>query len=202
MTRYAYLVRLDRRAHAREQKRQIVFGLVLGWMVTALGAFNYFLVTGANDAVWHAVLAAGLAILLVTVAVPSAISLVERPWLAGTRWIGRAVIATILTAGYFLFFLPVGQIMRLLRGRHPFYSWGDGSPIAGEGWVRKDLPTEMRATASRKLPLLAQPFVVIGFFVRRGQYIFLPALIVLLLLGLIMFFVQSSALAPFIYTLF
>ncbi|MBI2841752.1 MAG: hypothetical protein HYX75_25840 [Acidobacteria bacterium] len=202
MIRYSYLVRLDHRAHARQQKRQIVFGLVLGWIMTVLGAFNYFLVTGANDAIWHAVLIAGMAILLVTVSVPAAIGIIERPWVAATRWIGRAVFATILTTGYFVFFLPVGRIMRLWRGNHPFYSWGDGSPVAGEGWVSKDLPAEMRATASRRLPLLAQPFVVISFFVRRGQYLFLPALIVLLLLGLIMFFVQSSALAPFIYTLF
>jgi hypothetical protein len=41
----------------------------------------------------------------------------------------------------------------------------------------------------------------LSFFAQRGHYLLLPVLLFLLLLGLILFFVQTSALAPFIYTI-
>ncbi|MGK7877227.1 MAG: DUF5989 family protein [Xenococcaceae cyanobacterium] len=44
--------------------------------------------------------------------------------------------------------------------------------------------------------------MVIAYFIRSGNYIFIPALIFLLIFGLLMFFVQSTGIAPFIYTLF
>jgi hypothetical protein len=43
---------------------------------------------------------------------------------------------------------------------------------------------------------------VLQFFARRGHYVFLPTLLILLALSVVLFFVKSSALAPFIYTLF
>ena len=55
----------------------------------------------------------------------------------------------------------------------------------------------------RGKPSLTRRFLtVLQFFARRGHYIFLPTLVVLLALGLVLFFVKSSVLAPFIYTLF
>jgi hypothetical protein len=50
--------------------------------------------------------------------------------------------------------------------------------------------------------LLFQPLGVLVFFARRGHYLFIPVLVFLLILGLVMFFAQTSSLAPFIYTLF
>ena len=43
---------------------------------------------------------------------------------------------------------------------------------------------------------------MIAFFFRRGNYVLLAIVILLVVLGLVLYFVQSSALAPFIYTLF
>ena len=49
------------------------------------------------------------------------------------------------------------------------------------------------------------PWLLIGslrFFADRGHYLLLPVLMALLTLGLLLFFVQGSVLAPFIYTIF
>jgi hypothetical protein len=43
---------------------------------------------------------------------------------------------------------------------------------------------------------------ILTFFARQGHYLFLPTLVVLIALGMVLFFVKTSALAPFIYTLF
>ena len=45
-------------------------------------------------------------------------------------------------------------------------------------------------------------FSTFGFFYERGHYLVLPILAVLMVLGVILFFVQGSVLAPFIYTIF
>lgn len=42
---------------------------------------------------------------------------------------------------------------------------------------------------------------VVVYFIRNKHYLLIPVLVLLLVLGLIMFFVKASALAPFIYTL-
>ena len=50
---------------------------------------------------------------------------------------------------------------------------------------------------------LARRFLgVLQFFAARGHYVYLPTLVILMSLGLVLFFVKSSALAPFLYTLF
>ena len=50
--------------------------------------------------------------------------------------------------------------------------------------------------------LSSQIFVVVGYFIRNGHFVLVPVVVFLLLAGLVLFFVKSSALAPFIYTLF
>ena len=43
---------------------------------------------------------------------------------------------------------------------------------------------------------------MIGYFVRNGHFMLLPVVVFLLVAGLVLYFVKTSALAPFIYTLF
>lgn len=207
MTKPGYLRRLDERRAKASLKRQIVFGLLLGWLLTLAGAFNYYFVLGAVDALWGALMLAGLLVLLLTIVIPQCLSPIERAWALVTGWAGHAVFAILLVAVYFLVIVPVGVVLTWRRGRHPFYEWGEaggGSELQAERWVKKVVPVEVSAASgsTRSRSLFVQPFVVIGYFARNGQYLFLPALLLLLILGLALFFVQSSALAPLIYTLF
>jgi hypothetical protein len=43
---------------------------------------------------------------------------------------------------------------------------------------------------------------LLGFVKARRNYVLIPIIFVLLLMGALIVFVQSSAIAPFIYTLF
>jgi hypothetical protein len=43
---------------------------------------------------------------------------------------------------------------------------------------------------------------VLAFFIRRGKILLLPAVIILIAFGLALYFVKTSVLAPFLYTLF
>jgi len=202
LTKCPYLKRRGERTRAAALKKQITFGLLIGWLLTLVGAFYYFLVVGALDGLWLAVMWAGLLLLVVTISCPAALAWPERLWMKLASGIGHVVFSVILGAIYFLFFLPVGRFLRWRKGDHPFYHWDERKPVQPEGWVKKVLPSETIQLRDRKRPLFTQPFLVIGHIARQGHYLFLPALLILLLIGLILFFAQSSALAPFIYTIF
>ena len=91
-----------------------------------------------------------------------------------------------------------------LRGADPFYAWTGEAPAVTQGWVPKSVVDDRRSASSEAAmrPLSSQLFVVIGYFLRNGHFVLVPVVVFLLLAGLVLFFVKSSALAPFIYTLF
>ena len=60
------------------------------------------------------------------------------------------------------------------------------------------MPKALRA-AGRRVSIMGE---LLGFLWERKLWWLIPMVSVLLLLGLILFFAQSSAIAPFIYTLF
>ena len=43
---------------------------------------------------------------------------------------------------------------------------------------------------------------LLAFFIQRKRYWLIPLVILLLVIGLVLIFAQTSALAPFIYTIF
>jgi hypothetical protein len=202
---HPYLIRLHERRATLQLKRQIVLGLVGGSLLITSGAFRWIYVSDARTSVACALTLAGAALLGAALLYPSGLRHPESVIRNGTSYIGKSVFAALLSAVYFLVITPVGLIWRMWRGSAPFHQWKEGvSPSYAEGWTPKNIMEDERAANRETLrrPLLTQPFIVIGYFVRHGHYVLLPIVIVLLVLGLILFFVKASALAPFIYTLF
>lgn len=202
--RPAYMRRRRARQAVEELKRQIVFGLVIGWLMTLIGWFRYEYVPNVNDSLWLAVMWTGVGILVAAVVAPGMLNWPERLWMGVARFVGKIVFTGLLAILYFVMVTPIGLLMRALSGSDPFYAWKGSAPSGMEGWVRKDLPGEIRSSriSGRKRLLLLEPIRVFSYFVRQGHYLVLPLLVIVLVLGLLLFFVQSSALAPLIYTLF
>jgi len=220
-----YLGRLRERTAWTALRRQIVFGLVGGWLLLVLGAFRHFYVATARAPVSWAMLAAGAVLLALGVARPAALARVESGLRSATSWIGKGILLAFLSVTYFAVITPVGLAWRALRGPDPFQAWqveNEDSPREmGDGprresrevprearplsrWVPKSVVDDPRSPAAEatRRSFASQPFVVIGYFVRNGHYMLLPVLIFLLVAGLVLYFVKSSALAPFLYTLF
>jgi cation transport ATPase len=202
LIKYAYLQRLEERKRANSLKRQIVLGLVLGWFSVLIGAFHIFFVPGANETGWKVLLWAGVFFVCISLVLPSLLSVVEKWWSRGFSGLGSLVFLIILVLVYFSMFWPVGVMLRRLKGNHGFFEWVKTGPQLTTVWEPYESGDDGAEQAVSSKLLLFQPAAVLMFFVRRGQYLFLPALLVLLLLGLALFFVQSSSLAPFVYTLF
>ncbi len=202
--RNGYLLRREGRVRYMRLKQCIGFGYILGVGLFFLGILKYTFVLGANDTLWGTLGAVGGLCIAATLVFPMVWDVPERLFRRAASGIGGALFGTLLIALYFLLFWPVGLVLARLRGRHPFYSWEDRAPEDMEGWHQKTV-----ATIGAEVPGMAkfqhlwkQPFRVIGFFFKRRHYLMIPALVILIALGLILFFVQTSALAPMIYTLF
>jgi hypothetical protein len=200
--RGAYLRDLALRRETAAIRQQTVYGLVMGWVLTLVGGFIFFCVPSRVDRLWAAMLGVGIAHLVAGVVLPQVLAWPERLWIGLARWQGWLVMNVLLTVVYFTLIWPAGYCSR--RRTSGFVSW-DGQPPEGKtGWQPIDAVETAESADSaesrRSLPMLL--LGVIAFFIRRGNYLIVPIIILLLVLGLVLYFVQSSALAPFIYTLF
>ncbi len=199
-----YLLRLRERTEFLALKRQIVLGLVGGWLLGLLGGFRWLYVANARASTSLSLVIVGAALFALGLSSPRALAGVERGIRAATGWIGKAVLLAFLTLTYFLIITPVGLVWRSMRGSDPFYAWTGETPSGMQGWVPKSLVDDRRSASSEAgmRRLSSQLFVVIGYFIRNGHFVLVPVVVFLLLAGLVLFFVKSSALAPFLYTLF
>ena len=199
-----YLLRLRERTAWLALKRQIVLGLVGGWLLLLIGGFRYFYEVRARGPVAIALVAAGCVLFGMGLVWPQGLAGAERGVRAGTSWIGKSILLAFLSLTYFVVITPVGLAWRALRGSHPFYAWTGDPPAGMEGWVPKSVVDDARAASAEAglRRLATQPFFVVGYFVRNGHFMLLPVVVFLLVAGLVLYFVKSSALAPFIYTLF
>lgn len=198
----AYLKRREARLAVDALKRWIVFGMVISAMMLAIGAWRYYLVIGANDVLWRGIAILGALGFVAAVLFPVIWKGPEQALSKVMRKFGEALFAALLVLVYGLMIAPVGWLLRGIKGRDPIYAWDDKAPVGMEGWRGKEVLFETNSGRPGRPSLGRRLVGVLRFFVGRGHYVFLPALVILIALGLVLFFVQSSALAPFIYTLF
>jgi hypothetical protein len=200
--RSRYLQQLALRREAEEVRHLIGYGLTLGWILFLVGSFLLCCVPSRVDWLWTVTALVGVAHLVLAVLVPQLLAWPERIWMTVARWQGHVVMTVLLTAVYYLLLWPVGCFSR--RYKRGFVQWSGQQPEVVTAWQPIDLAGEespsIANSRSRSLPMLLAG--VVGFFFRRGNYVLLPILILLLVLGLVLFIVQSSVLAPFIYPLF
>ncbi len=204
MTKASYLQRLKQRRQLADLKEQIVFGLTLGCIMTLLGGFHYFFVAGTSDRLWQWMFCLGIALISLSIVLPAAITIIQKPLQAATQKIGELLFSLILILNYFLLILPVGILLRRIQTKNSFYTWKHKLLTETSGWMdwKSQEPIKVLQRDVKKRSLMLQFAWVIAYFFRNGHYLLIPALLLLAVLGLIMFFIKASALAPFIYTLF
>ncbi|HEY0984586.1 DUF5989 family protein [Schlesneria sp.] len=203
---FPYLRQLSERRERDEIRQLTSFGLTIGWLFFLLGGFCWFCVVSPLDGFWHGLMLSGLALMGFGTLLPQALYWPHRIWMSLAHFQGRLVMTLLLTVFYFLLISPLGWWERLRHGNvNPFYSWTTEPPPVTSAW--QDLPVEeLRESSGSYRRLKSRPLISLfaetfSFFARRGHYLLLPILVLLLVLGLVLFFVQSSALAPFIYTI-
>ncbi|HEY9831161.1 MAG TPA: DUF5989 family protein [Stenomitos sp.] len=203
MIKSSYLQRLKQRQQLAHLKEQIVFGLTLGWLMTLIGGFHYLFVINSNETFWKVLLYGGISLIALTSIIPTAICLLQIPLKGITEKMGKGLFLLSLSFSYFFLILPVGVLLRKQQKNTSFYTWQDKFKTNVEGWSKWERENiKPLQPGAKKRPLMLQLAWVVAYFIRNRHYLFIPVLVLLLVLGLIMFFVKASALAPFIYTLF
>lgn len=198
-----YLERRRLRTASRRLTQHLVLGLGIGVIALAVGLYYYLFAAGGHTPLWKTVAGAGVFLMALTLIAPFLWEWPERGIRAFGNWIGHALMTALLVFVYYVFFWPVGYAIRRIKGSDPMYEWDASPPAHMEGWRPKEFPADVRsATAESKGKGRVGLFGVLSFFARRGHYFLIPALLVLVSLGIALFFLQTSALAPFIYTLF
>lgn len=204
MTESSYLQRLKQRKQLSQLKEQIVFGLTLGWLMTLVGGFRYFFVINSHDSFWKRLVYVGIALIAISIIFPNIISLVQIPLRKVTEKIGEKLFLLILLVSYFLLILPIGILLRRQEKNYSFHTWQDRLMVQAEGWRKWESQEDIQPLKPRakQRSLTLQLAWVVAYFIRNKHYLLIPVLVLLLVLGLIMFFIKASAFAPFIYTLF
>lgn len=199
-----YLERRAKREAWIQLKQQLGFGYIICGFLFLLGGLKVAITLTTRDPLWLVIMWIGLVGIVITLVFPSAWIVPEKIFRRLAGFIGHAVFSILLAALYFILFLPVGLGLRWVRGLDPIHAWRDRPPEGATRWNEKIVETigGEGASAEKVRHTLVQPFIIITFFIQRGQYFIIPALILMLALGLLLFFVQTSPLAPMIYTLF
>ena len=216
LRRSPYLNQLAERREREEVRQLTSFGLTMGWLCTLLGGFCWFCVISQIDWFWRALMTSGLLLLVLGTVLPQALAKPHWLWMGLAHLQGRLVMTVLLTVVYLVMVVPLGWYQRRRQGGgQPFYRWdqnlpsqnlpSQNLPAGTTAWETlspsESSPTTTRRQTGRTRSLVSLLAETLSFFAQRGHYLLLPVLLFLLLLGLILFFVQTSALAPFIYTI-
>ena len=194
-----YLDRRKNRLARTKLKQHIVFGLIVSFFILAVSGLKYYLEIGGWDSLWRVTMWIGLMLFALTILLPS---IWEYPELALRKlasMFGSLIFSIMLSLLYFIFFWPMGIIVRKIYGMHPIYCWQQNPPEQTSYWQDKSAEV---ITEDSKFPFILQPLSIILWFMKKENCLFLPVIIILIILGLLLFFVQTSSLAPFIYTIF
>src|SRR5438876_6160053 len=110
--RSPYLSQLDLRRRVAAIRRQTVYGVVMGWVLTLVGAFVLCCVPSRVDWLWQTMSIVGLVHLVAAVVLPQALVWPERAWIALARLQGWLTMTILLTIVYFVLIWPASYFDR------------------------------------------------------------------------------------------
>ena len=198
-TENKYLNDLSRRRAEKSIGANVIFGQTLGWALSLHGAFNYFILYD-NHAFFE--LLAGHTLLFLGLAVPQCLDLPRKLIRACGEFLASLVFRLFLLTAYLLIIFPLGFLMQKLKGQAPFYYWHGDSTLAFEGWVPKVSSDEEKLVANSNGIASKAGLQLFKHFLSSSNLLIMPGLLVILLLGLVSILLQSTVVAPMIYTLF
>ena len=176
-----------------------VFGQLGGLILSLLGFMKWL--TTYNAVMSYVLLgltAFGLYMIISGVILPQSLEWCYKPFSIVGNKIGELIFDILLLIVYFVFVLPVGIFMRRKNHDYLYLEWDGQYPFA----EREGFTSWKSSGMTSRNGMLSTSARIIEVFMMNGKYILIPAVMILIALGIILFFVSSSVMAPFIYTLF
>jgi hypothetical protein len=126
LTSSGYLHRLNERRQLNDLKQAVLFGLIIGWIMTLVGAFHFFFMLEGQ--VWLYTCCFGIALLAATLVLPEVVSLGQRFMHKIAAFVTGYLLKGVCATIYFIAVLPLGLLFQKTKGTHPFYTWTDRRP--------------------------------------------------------------------------
>lgn len=182
----------------KEMKDDAVFGLLGGIIMVALGSLRWLISVSWISCIWLFIALTGGLLFLTGLIAPCLLRKIYRVFSIVGNKIGEIIFWTLLIIVYCLFIIPVGILMKKKREEYFYAEWENeytGKEKSGFiVWSGKE--------KSDRNGMLGTVWGLMEYVIGNGKSFLLPVIVVLIVLGIILFFVSSSVLAPFIYTLF
>ena len=198
--KYSYLDVYSQRQLLEEIRHSAAFGQILGTAFGRYGWFGYFIGTGHSDGFYLAFCFAGASLLLIGLAYPLWLSKVAGAFRNITGKVGHFIFQALLAVIYAALLTPLGVLVRA-KNSFPAAQWDNCPASSGRSWQPKTTHTLVQNNSS-KASMWSIFYTALRHFAMHGQWFLIPLVVLLLSLGIVLFFAQTSAIAPFIYTLF
>lgn len=206
MTNSSYLQTKRQRDAYENQKGEIVFGLLGGFILLVFGIMNNWPICGSFNVfaiMSYIIISIGLILILLGIVTPALLKLPYRGFVFIGKKIGSALLLVFLTVIYLIMVLPVGLIMRKKHINLGFLTWTGDFPYEETAFEAIKDRVQQDFEGSIKSPFLRNIYKLFGTLVRNKRAFLIPATVILVLLGLILFFAASNVVFNFfIYTLF
>lgn len=199
LTKNIYLETIRKKKKKDDLSKFTVFGLILGCLLCILGSMEFLVSTGIKEQAWILCILFGCLLIVLGVLTPSTLYYPEKAFRTFANLIGRCLFSILLTIIYVFFITPVGMVYRYFH-KSGFYCWDDS--LSGDMMGFTDKKDECSSINHNRFVMAAQFYIIIGYFIKNKRFFMIPVLVILLVLGLLLFFVSTSVVAPFIYTIF
>ena len=191
--------RLQARRCEASLRSNVVFGQTSGCCLSLLAAYYYFV--QLEDRALP-VLILGNFLLLLGIGTPQALELPQRIMESIATVISGCLFKLVLALLYFTLVFPLGIVYQNTKGTAPFYYWKQSMTGKIEGWTDKVLSDEGKLVGKKSFVESNYLTQLLSHFWRHGDLVIMPSLLIALALGLLVIFIQTTPLAPMIYTLF
>jgi hypothetical protein len=194
-----YLKDLACRRADESLRANVIFGQTLGWVLSLTGGFNYFILLDKNS---FYVLMIGHALLFLGLAAPQSLNGLQKLLRDCGEFVSGLIFKLLLLIVYLILVCPLGILIQKLKGRAPFYYWRSNADFSFEGWIPKHSSDEGQLITGTSRIKSQAGVQLLKHFGQSSNLLIMPSLLVILILGLVSIFLQSTVVAPMIYTLF
>ena len=200
-----YINEIKQKKEKEALKEEILFGQGMGIVLIIIAGLKYLTTTHIIvEYISIFLFAFGLIILLLGIVFPYTLYYPSKWMKKIINKIFLAVLLIILTMIYLLVLLPVALIKRKKwASDYGFFSWNDDiNNIKWKGFSPRVNTMENSQKTEKRTNRIGMIVKIVNYFIERKNFILIPLLCLLLLTGLLFFFVTSSVIIPMIYTLF
>ncbi len=202
MKKNNYLSQLKKRQLEASLRRNVIFGQTLGWVMSLYGAYRYFI---SFDEAFLFLLLAGNLLLLLGLGIPQSLeTLVNFTQRCGS-FVRSLLLKALLVLVYILFISPLAYYRKLASGKKTyFYCWHPDNAYQQKisGWTAKQSLDEACLVGKKATLSSSHLAQIFRHFVSNSDLLLMPVLLVILSIGLLAVIIESTPLAPMIYTLF